>query len=278
MASCTRNARFELRRNSSSNWTNVNPKLLSGEPGVEIESGQMKIGDGVRNWNSLPYVGISAMGPTGETGPTGGQGEFITTLEVTAFPAAVLTPTSFVLSGTGGRIQSQEAYVLNINSIFIKIRNRPIIPNVGDKIHIGIFSSSIPDSYYLAFTNVGGIQKAELFNNNTTTGFVITGINLELMLYANGINLYVMAEGVPEYSIPLLGEPLQEFAFFAEAITLTSPVTYPLIKFFPTDNAGVTGPTGPSISGSSGPVGVLSPDCFPVYYNSTSGQLFYLTP
>jgi len=67
MASCTRNARFELRRNTSTNWTNINPILLAGEPGVELDTGQMKVGDGIRRWNSLPYVGTG--GGVGATGP-----------------------------------------------------------------------------------------------------------------------------------------------------------------------------------------------------------------
>ena len=75
MAACTRNARFELRRNSSVNWTSVNPLLLAGEPGVELDTGQMKIGDGIRSWNDLPYVGRGGFGAgdgtTGPTGPTG---------------------------------------------------------------------------------------------------------------------------------------------------------------------------------------------------------------
>lgn len=72
MASCTRNARFELRRNTSSNWTTVNPKLLAGEPGVELDTGQMKVGDGIRQWNDLPYVGTGE--GSGFTGPTGPRG------------------------------------------------------------------------------------------------------------------------------------------------------------------------------------------------------------
>ena len=67
MASCTRNARFELRRNTSSNWTTVDPKLLAGEPGVELDTGQMKVGDGIRTWSLLPYVGTA--GGAGATGP-----------------------------------------------------------------------------------------------------------------------------------------------------------------------------------------------------------------
>lgn len=65
MASCTRNARFELRRNQSTIWTQNNPTLLSGEPGVELDTGQMKVGDGIRTWNLLPYVGTGGAGSTG---------------------------------------------------------------------------------------------------------------------------------------------------------------------------------------------------------------------
>ena len=71
MSSCVRSVRFELRRNTSTAWTNSNIILLAGEPGVETDTGQMKIGDGVNLWPVLPYVGIPAQGATGPTGPGG---------------------------------------------------------------------------------------------------------------------------------------------------------------------------------------------------------------
>jgi len=71
MSLCVRSVRFELRRNTSIAWTNSNIILLAGEPGVEIDTGQMKIGDGVNLWPALPYVGIASSGATGPTGPTG---------------------------------------------------------------------------------------------------------------------------------------------------------------------------------------------------------------
>jgi len=71
MSTCVRSVRFELRRNTSTAWTNSNIILLAGEPGVEIDTGQMKIGDGVNLWSVLPYVGIPAQGATGPTGPGG---------------------------------------------------------------------------------------------------------------------------------------------------------------------------------------------------------------
>ena len=48
--------KFQLRRDTSSNWTSANPILYAGEPGIETNTGQMKVGDGVKTWNQLPYV------------------------------------------------------------------------------------------------------------------------------------------------------------------------------------------------------------------------------
>jgi hypothetical protein len=75
---CTRSVRFELRRNTKLGWPS-NFILLAGEPGVETDTGQMKIGDGVRTWSQLPYVGTGVTGGGGEgstgfTGPTGPTG------------------------------------------------------------------------------------------------------------------------------------------------------------------------------------------------------------
>jgi hypothetical protein len=70
--SCTRSVRFELRRNTTVSWANSTFILLPGEPGVDTNTGQMKIGDGVHVWNDLPYVGSGSVpGSTGPTGPAG---------------------------------------------------------------------------------------------------------------------------------------------------------------------------------------------------------------
>ena len=46
---------IQLRRDTAANWVSVNPILAQGEPGVEIDTGKDKIGDGVSAWNSLAY-------------------------------------------------------------------------------------------------------------------------------------------------------------------------------------------------------------------------------
>ena len=50
---------IQIRRDSSSRWTAVNPILESGELGVELDTHKMKAGDGVLAWNLLPYIGGS---------------------------------------------------------------------------------------------------------------------------------------------------------------------------------------------------------------------------
>lgn len=47
---------IKLRRDSAANWSSVNPTLAEGEVGVNLTTGQIKIGDGSTAWNSLNYV------------------------------------------------------------------------------------------------------------------------------------------------------------------------------------------------------------------------------
>lgn len=48
---------FKLRRGYAAEWTAKNPTLQAGEPGFEIDTRKLKVGNGVLAWNSLPYIG-----------------------------------------------------------------------------------------------------------------------------------------------------------------------------------------------------------------------------
>jgi hypothetical protein len=67
--------RIQLRNDTAANWTDADPVLAAGEFGLETDTDQFKIGDGVSTWIELPYGGIQGepgpTGPTGLTGPTG---------------------------------------------------------------------------------------------------------------------------------------------------------------------------------------------------------------
>ena len=44
-----------IRKDTSSNWLSVNPKLKLAEPAYEIDTGKLKIGNGIDFYEDLPY-------------------------------------------------------------------------------------------------------------------------------------------------------------------------------------------------------------------------------
>lgn len=51
------NTTFQLRRGKASVWEKNNPILSRGEPGFEIDTNRLKIGDGSASWSELDYIG-----------------------------------------------------------------------------------------------------------------------------------------------------------------------------------------------------------------------------
>lgn len=62
-------AQIQIRRDTSADWTSVNPILAQGEQGLELDTGKFKFGDGATAWNSLPYA-FSGFVPYVGPGPT----------------------------------------------------------------------------------------------------------------------------------------------------------------------------------------------------------------
>lgn len=62
----TINDRIVLRRATAARWTFVNPTLLEGEEGLELDTGLRKLGDGSTPWIALPYdtlgITLTALG------------------------------------------------------------------------------------------------------------------------------------------------------------------------------------------------------------------------
>jgi len=48
--------KIQLRRDTTANWTRVNPILDDGEPGLEIDTNKVKYGDGNTRWADLDYA------------------------------------------------------------------------------------------------------------------------------------------------------------------------------------------------------------------------------
>jgi Major tropism determinant N-terminal domain len=62
------NIQLQFRRGTAQRWGAFNPVLAAGEMGIESDTNQFKIGDGVTSWSNLPYGGIQ--GPAGMPGAT----------------------------------------------------------------------------------------------------------------------------------------------------------------------------------------------------------------
>ena len=48
--------KIQLRRDTAANWAGTNPILAQGEPGIELDTNKLKVGDGSTAWNSLDYI------------------------------------------------------------------------------------------------------------------------------------------------------------------------------------------------------------------------------
>ena len=49
-------SKFYFKRGNAETWTKKNILLGPGEPGFELDTGKLKVGDGVHAWNDLPYI------------------------------------------------------------------------------------------------------------------------------------------------------------------------------------------------------------------------------
>lgn len=55
---------IQLRRGTAAQWSLANPILAQGEMGVETDTNQFKLGDGVQTWSALSYGGIAGPAQT----------------------------------------------------------------------------------------------------------------------------------------------------------------------------------------------------------------------
>jgi len=63
----TLTAKQKQRIDTASNWTTANPTLLTGELGIESDTGKTKVGDGSTAWSSLAYTTFGGLPTTGGT-------------------------------------------------------------------------------------------------------------------------------------------------------------------------------------------------------------------
>lgn len=119
---------FMVKRAPKEDWESVNPILKPGEPGCELGSQRLKLGDGVTPWNSLPYVG-SYNGPTADTDLS----EYVKKADMASYLASYLKKTDIasntilgVVKGSNEKNKvtiledgTMEVNSLNVNRLFL---------------------------------------------------------------------------------------------------------------------------------------------------------------
>lgn len=54
-------ATIQFKRGTAARWAELNLVLEAGQPGFVTDENRLKIGDGITEWNDLPYVGEASV-------------------------------------------------------------------------------------------------------------------------------------------------------------------------------------------------------------------------
>ena len=92
-------SKIQIRRDTASNWTSVNPTLSNGELGLETDTKKLKAGDGSTAWTSLAYYTLATAGYAAYADATA---NFTGTLQKSG--AAVLTSGGALGTPSGGTL------------------------------------------------------------------------------------------------------------------------------------------------------------------------------
>ena len=103
--------RIKLRRDNSVNWTSVNPILAEGEVGIELDSNNIKIGNGTTNWNSLQYF---------------------------------LTGIVWRIVSTHTTMEKNVGYLVDCSSSSLTL-TLPALPELGDTVYVKNYKSTAPE-------------------------------------------------------------------------------------------------------------------------------------
>lgn len=147
--------RIQLRRSNSTEWTTANPILSDGEIAFERDTNQLKIGNGLTNWNDLPYIPIvssasslvmTARNATGATIPKGA---------VVYVNGAVGNKPSIALSQVSTEITSSRTFGVTRSAISNNTEGIVVIYGAVDTLNTSSFSDG--DFLYLSPSTAGGL-------------------------------------------------------------------------------------------------------------------------
>lgn len=196
-----------LKINTRSQWSALNPVLMAGEPGVESNTKNVKIGDGLTAWNGLPYFSSP-----------GYWGSFWD--ETTQTAAAANTP-----------------YAINLRSVDLANRGVKIVSNTRITVdHPGVYSITFSIQFTNADTQIHDANVWLRKNDSGSSGDVpASDSRFSITSSHGGVNGNVI--GTVNFVLPLIANDYLELmwatsstqvSILAEAAQ-TSPLAHPSI-------------------------------------------------
>lgn len=184
-----------FKTNTRSQWAAVNPVLLAGEPGLESDTENLKIGDGKTAWSGLPYFG--------NPGYWGSFWDSTSQVAALANTAYAIKLRDVDTASRGVKIISNERITVDhagIYSITFSIQ----FSNTDSSIHdVNVWlrkndsgsSGDVPasDSRFSIISRHGGIDGNVIGTVNFVLGLVANDY-LELMWSTSNVAAYIHAE------------------------------------------------------------------------------------
>ena len=182
--------------NTRSQWSALNPVLMAGEPGVEKETDNLKIGDGLTPWNKLPYHGCP-----GYWGSFWDETSQVAAAIDTAYPILLR---KVDLANRGVKIVSNSRITVDHPGIYsftfsIQFTNSDVQihdVNVWLRKNDSGSSGDVPasDSRFSVIASHGGVDGNVIGTVNFVLGLV-AGDYIELMWMTSNVAAYIHAEG-----------------------------------------------------------------------------------
>jgi hypothetical protein len=182
--------------NTRSQWSALNPVLLAGEPGLESNTQNLKIGDGLTPWNKLPYHGCP-----GYWGSFWDETSQVAAAIDTAYPISLR---KVDLANRGVKIISDSRITVDHPGIYsftfsIQFTNSDVQihdVNVWLRKNDSGSSGDVPasDSRFSVIASHGGVAGNVIGTVNFVLGLV-AGDYIELMWMTSNVAAYIHAEG-----------------------------------------------------------------------------------
>ena len=188
--------RIKLRRDTATRWQNINPVLSLGEPGVETNTGKMKIGDGTSTWNTLDYFAgeggitdrLSASGDevilVGGANPyvtfpaiTGGDQLIIQGAEVSSVSGQLALTSQnnlyIIANASGTAPGGSKSWTFGSNGVLALPPNGDIVNSTGTSV-LGGGSISVLDEFDIETSNVTAVAFSSGFNISSPEPGLVT--------------------------------------------------------------------------------------------------------